>query len=142
MGGVSEASPGLRAAVQRVGDRWSLLIVDSLLGGPRRFGDLQGSIVGLAPNVLAARLRQLDREGLLVVRPYSKRPPRMEYELSGSGRELAGALRLLASWGASHHADSEAPRHGRCGTPLEVRWWCPTCGEPVELGEEDELRWI
>ena len=64
-----------------------------------------------------------------------ERPPRFVYELTASGHELAGALRLLADWGARHREGGEPPRHDACGTPVEARWWCPACEQPV--GEED-----
>src|SRR5512143_868711 len=85
----------LRAALERVGDRWSLLVVESLLDGPMRFNDLQAALPGIAPNILSARLRRLESERVLQARPYSERPVRLRYELTAEGRELAGVLRLL-----------------------------------------------
>src|SRR3954452_21279921 len=90
----------LEAALDRVGDRWSLLVVDALLEGPRRFGELRKALPGIAPNILTDRLRRLAREQILVSAAYSVRPPRMEYRLTGDGRDLASALRLLADWGS------------------------------------------
>src|SRR5947209_3877573 len=132
----------LAGALAAVGDRWTLVIVAALMEGPQRFADLQSGVRGIAPNVLTARLRALARDGLVIARPYSQRPPRMEYELSASGRELAGALALLTSWGARHGGSGSTPRHGVCGTPLEARWWCPVCEEPVADAEPDELRFV
>ena len=54
---------------------------------------------GIAPNILSDRLRRLERGGILVATPYSRKPVRMEYALTADGRELAGALHLLADWG-------------------------------------------
>jgi DNA-binding HxlR family transcriptional regulator len=140
---VAERDPSpLADALARVGDRWTLLIVGALIEGPRRFGDLQDDVPGIAPNILTQRLRHLEREALVVARPYSERPPRMGYELSAAGRELAGALRLLADWGARHSDAAEPARHGVCGTPLEVRWFCPTCERTVDEDEADELEYI
>ena len=136
-----ETSP-LGDALARVGDRWTLLVVGALMEGPRRFGDLEQEVPGIAPNILTQRLRHLEREALVVARPYSERPPGMVYELSAAGRELAGALRLLADWGARHSDAAEPARHGACGTPLEVRWYCPTCERTVEEDEADELEYI
>jgi DNA-binding HxlR family transcriptional regulator len=127
-----EPSTPLAAALASVGDRWTLLLVEALLDGPRRFGDLQGSLPGIAPNVLSQRLRRLEGEGIVVAQPYSERPQRFVYELTASGHELAGTLRLLADWGARHGDAAEPPRHEVCGTPVEVRWWCPTCDRPVD----------
>jgi DNA-binding HxlR family transcriptional regulator len=127
----SEERSPLAEALDTVGDRWTLLLVEALLEGPGRFGDLQQAIAGIAPNILSERLRRLEREGLAVAEPYSERPPRYVYELTAAGRELAGALKLLADWGARHR-EAEPVRHQACGTPLEARWYCPTCDEPVE----------
>jgi DNA-binding HxlR family transcriptional regulator len=129
----------LAAALDSVGDRWALLVVEALLGGPRRFGDLQGDLPGIAPNVLSGRLRRLETEGVVVAEPYLERPPRYVYELTAAGRELADALRLLADWGARHREGSETPRHEACGTPVEMRQWCPTCAQPVDGSELTDL---
>ena len=135
----STAPPGsaLEAALDRVGDRWSLLLVDALLAGGRRFGELRDDLPGLAPNILTERLRRLEREGIVVAAPYSTRPPRMEYSLTGDGRDLASALRLLADWGSRRGEHGEPLRHDRCGTPLEARWYCPTCATAISDAETD-----
>jgi DNA-binding HxlR family transcriptional regulator len=125
----------LEAALDRVGDRWSLLIVEALLDGARRFGELQDALPDIAPNILIERLRRLKRERILVGRPYQERPPRLEYALTGDGRDLASTLRLLADWGARRTDAAEPLRHELCGTPLEARWFCPTCGLPVSESE-------
>jgi DNA-binding HxlR family transcriptional regulator len=122
----------LAEALARVGDRWTLLVVEALLGGPRRFNDLLSLIPGIAANILSERLKRLERERLLVARPYSRRPPRSEYELTAEGKELAGALRLLAHWATRHADPSTALRHPACGTPVEARWYCPTCDVLVD----------
>src|SRR3954471_9220953 len=134
------ASP-LADALQRVGDRWTLLVVAALLEGAKRFNELQDELEGIAPNVLSGRLKLLGEQALIVARPYSERPPRFEYELTEAGRELAGALRLLADWGARHASpgSAEALRHDICGTPLETRWYCPTCEQPVDEPGGDDL---
>src|ERR687885_123856 len=101
----ANASP-LHHALTRIGDKWSLLLIAALLDGPRRFGDLLEAVPGIAPNILSQRLRHLEREALVVARPYSERPP----------------------------------RHTECGTPLQVRWWCPSCQEPVDDPEAEDVR--
>jgi DNA-binding HxlR family transcriptional regulator len=134
----------LDAALQRVGDRWSFLIVETLLDGPRRFNELTEALPGLAPNILTGRLRRLERDGVVLGVPYSKRPLRVEYRLTGDGRHLASALRLLADWGARRSgagaSEHEPLRHATCGTQLEARWYCPTCGIPVADDEAPERR--
>lgn len=131
----------LSRALDLVGDRWTLLVVDVLLAEPRRFGELQERVDGIAPNVLTARLRELERQGLVVAAPYSRRPLRMAYELTAAGRDLAGALAQLAAWGARHEGMAPPSRHRSCGTALESRAWCPTCERVVGADEDDELTW-
>jgi DNA-binding HxlR family transcriptional regulator len=134
------AESPLEAALERVGDRWSLLVVEALLAGPRRWSELDEEMPGIAPNILSERLKRLEREGVVTSRPYSERPLRMVYELTTAGRELAGALRLLADWGAGRSPAAEPLRHVTCGTPMEARWYCPTCSRPVAEDETQELR--
>jgi DNA-binding HxlR family transcriptional regulator len=128
----------LAEALARVGDRWTLLIVEALLEGPRRFAELAAQI-GIASNILSQRLKRLEREALVVADAYSERPRRFEYELTEAGRELAGALRLLSDWGSRHAEGGEPIRHSACGTPLEARWYCPTCAHDVGADEAADV---
>jgi DNA-binding HxlR family transcriptional regulator len=130
-------SSPLADALARVGDRWTLLVVAALLEGEKRFNELQDELDGIAPNVLSGRLKALVEQALVVSRPYSERPPRFIYELTESGRELAGALRLLSDWGARTTGDAEPLRHSVCGTALEARWWCPDCEMVVDDADDD-----
>lgn len=125
------ASSPLERALDRVGDRWSLLIVEALLDGRRRFGELQELVPGIAPNILTDRLRRLERVGIVRSEPYQDRPTRLAYDLTADGRDLASALRLLADWGGRGE-DVEPLRHATCGTPLEARWYCPTCSTAID----------
>lgn len=139
----------LDAAAARIGDRWALLVVGALLEGPRRFGELQSELVGVAPNVLARRLRDLEGDGLVVSTPYSHRPLRVAYALTAAGVSLADALSVLAQWGAEHPGPSpsrvetgEPLLHTTCGTVVESRWWCRTCERIVDPDDDSEVRWV
>ena len=138
---VAATSP-LAAALERVGDRWSLLLIEALLEGPRRFGELSEAVAGIAPNILAERLRRLEGERVVRATPYSERPPRFTYALTAEGHELAGVLRLLADWGSRGSAHAEPMRHAACGTPVEARLWCPTCARSLDESEADNLRFV
>ena len=127
-----QGSSPLAEALATVGDRWTLLVVEALLPGPRRFNDLLSQIPGIAANILSERLKRLEREALLISRPYSRRPPRAVYQLTAEGTELAGALLLLADWGTRHTDPARTPRHAACGTPIQARWYCPTCDQLVD----------
>ncbi|MGH2474271.1 MAG: winged helix-turn-helix transcriptional regulator [Candidatus Limnocylindrales bacterium] len=130
----------LEAALDRVGDRWSLLVVEALLDGSKRFGELGDALPGIAANILTDRLRRLERAGILRSSPYQERPTRLAYELTADGRDLASALRLLADWGARRSSDAEPLRHATCGTPLEVRYYCPTCASLVDPADAPDER--
>ena len=122
----------LDAAARRVGDRWSLRIVAALLDGERTFGELAAAVDGIAPTVLTARLRALQRMALVTAMPYATRPVRMRYALTDPGRRLAGSLGALEQWGAAREGDASATTHVECGTAVETRPWCPTCDRPVD----------
>jgi DNA-binding HxlR family transcriptional regulator len=133
----------LAAALDRVGDRWSLLLVESLLDGSHRFNDLLELLPGLAPNILSDRIRRLERGGILRAVPYSRHPVRMEYSLTADGHDLAGALRLLADWGGRRAGGGaeghDALHHAACGTQLEARWYCPTCTSAIADDETGDV---
>ena len=132
----------LDEAVDRVSDRWSFLVVEALLGGPRRFSELRDVVRGIAPNILAQRLRRLEEKGVLTSQEYSRRPVRRVYELTGAGRELAGPIRMLADWGARSAPGAESLQHAACGTQLEARWYCATCDVSVDEEEAPQLRFM
>jgi DNA-binding HxlR family transcriptional regulator len=85
-------------ALEVVGERWSLLIIRDALSGMTRFTDFQRSL-GLAPNILAARLEHFVRAGLMAQRPQTDHPGLPEYVLTEKGRDLAPVLIALAAWG-------------------------------------------
>jgi DNA-binding HxlR family transcriptional regulator len=89
-------------ALDVVGDRWTLLLIRDLLGGKKRYGELLSASERIPTNILADRLKRLEREGLIRRVPYSAHPPRDEYELTEQGRELSGPVEALAIWGTRH----------------------------------------
>lgn len=140
--GHGEGGLGLDLALEAVGDRWTLRIIDTLATGPRRFGELADQLAGISPNILTARLRQLERAGLLTAMPYSRRPLRLAYSLTDTGLQLRGAIALLAAWGARHRGVPGGPRHRDCGTELEAALFCPTCERSIGSPTEDNLHWL
>ena len=135
-------SANLAHALSVIGDRWTLQVVAGLLDGPRRFGELAEQLDGIAPNVLTTRLRQLERDGLVVATPYSQRPVRLAYALTDSGRELSDAIALLSAWGARQTGDAEGPVHDACGTALETRLYCPTCERAADDVAAPPMSWV
>src|SRR5262249_5248365 len=93
----------IAAALDLVGDRWTLLVMrDVLFYGKRRVADFLASPEGIATNILAARLERLERCGLIKRRRYQERPVREEYVPTARGKDLAPALRALVRWGQRH----------------------------------------
>jgi len=118
-------------ALEVIGDRWTLLVVRDLLRGTQRFQDLLGSLPGIAPNILSARLKLMEEHGLIRRTLYSDHPPRAEYALTDRGRELGMVVGALAAWGGRHvHRETQLV-HAGCGHPVSVGYYCPDCKEGV-----------
>lgn len=82
-----------------VGDKWTLLVVRDLLFGRHTFKELQASPENIPSNILADRLKRLEREGVVERRLYQERPPRYAYHLTGKGSDLAPVLHAMLTWG-------------------------------------------
>lgn len=119
-------------ALEVVGERWTLLIVRDVMGGARRFDQLQKGL-GIARNVLTARLQRLVEEDILERRPYQESPPRYEYFLTEKGLDLWPALIALLGWGDRHTDYPDGPPllilHKACGGRVSDRGVCESCGE-------------
>lgn len=93
----------------RVGDAWSMLILRDASLGLTRYDQFRQSL-GIAPNILARRLKALTGDGLLEKRRYSERPPRDEYVLTEAGREFLPVLHVIGEWGRRHHGEGGVSR--------------------------------
>ena len=110
-------SCSLAAALEVVGERWSLLIVRDVFLGLRRFDEIQAEL-GIARNVLQARLTRLVEQGVLEKRLYSEHPPRFEYRLTDKGLDLWPSMVALMQWGNRYGAPDGPPvllEHRGCG---------------------------
>lgn len=110
----SKPKAGLRsscpvaAALDVLGDRWTLLVLRDLFWGKSRFGEFLASPEGIPTNILADRLMRLEKSQLLSAAPYQNNPPRFEYKITPKGRELLPALLALAKWGEKHFPGTKA----------------------------------
>src|ERR1700684_2684789 len=120
--------------LELVGERWSILVLRDVFLGGRRFDELQRDL-GVARNVLAARLERLVAEGILEKAPYQERPPRHEYRLTERGLDLWPVIVELLRWGDRHAAPPAGPpillRHRGCGGLMGERRTCERCHEPL-----------
>ncbi|MEX2105269.1 MAG: helix-turn-helix domain-containing protein [Solirubrobacterales bacterium] len=125
-----------------IGERWSLLIVRDILNGNRRFGEMQASL-GVARNVLSARLQRLIDEDILERRAYQQSPPRYEYFLTEKGLDLWPALIALMNWGDRYSAGPEGPPrlivHKQCGGEVSDRGICKRCGEVLHARDATQV---
>lgn len=85
-----------------IGGKWTLLILRDLSGGTKRFGQLQKSLQGISPKTLSQRLRELEKEEIVVKKVYAEVPPRVEYSLTSRGESLKKIVHALAEWGTEH----------------------------------------
>jgi DNA-binding HxlR family transcriptional regulator len=124
-------------SLEVVGERWSLLILRSVLLGARRFDELL-DVLGIPRSVLTARLRRLVDEGVLERRPYQEHPPRHEYRATAKGRDLWPVLAHLMRWGDAHYPDARGVpmlvEHRDCGGRPDEHLVCDRCGEPLHWG--------
>ena len=93
----------IRETFDRLGDKWSLLIVNILRHGPQRFTALKFAAEGISQRMLTLTLRKLERDGLVQRTVFAEVPPRVEYELSALGWTLVGPVTGLAEWAVEHH---------------------------------------
>ena len=120
-------------ALELVGERWSLLIIRDALFGCTRFGDFQRNL-GIAPNILTARLDSFVAAGLMVRRRYSEHPEHYEYLLTAKGRDLAPVIVALTAWGDRHAAPNGPPiiyEHTACGSQIHQEIRCAACAQQV-----------
>jgi DNA-binding HxlR family transcriptional regulator len=121
-------------ALEVVGERWSLLIIrHALFRGITRFGDFQRSL-GLARNILAARLDWFVEQGLMERQPNAAGSPYPDYVLTAKGRELQPVIVALTHWGDRWAAPGDPPvtfRHARCGGEVRQQTVCHDCGQHV-----------
>lgn len=122
-------------SLEVVGGRWSLLIIrDAVFGGATRYSDFQRSL-GIASNVLKARLDGLVGAGILRRHRYSEQPELFEYLVTEKCLALAPALVALSDWGDRWATDGPPPiiyTHADCGSPLDVQLVCARCGRVHE----------
>ena len=119
------------AALDILGERWSLLAVREISYGVHTFAKI-AAYTGASRDILADRLRKLEHAGIIERQPYSEHPPRYEYHLTQAGRELFPVMLALREWGDKWAvaSPSVAVRHD-CGLVLEVDRICHHCGGPV-----------
>jgi DNA-binding HxlR family transcriptional regulator len=123
-------------ALEVIGERWSLLIIRDVLLGMRRFDEMQANL-GIARNVLQARLQRLVEQGVLERVPYQERPARFEYMLTDKGLDLWPTIVALMQWGDEHATPDAGVQvvleHRGCGGVVDSHRMCDSCGALLEV---------
>ena len=128
----------IAAALELVGERWSLLIVRDVMLGLRRFDEMQKHL-GIARNVLQTRLERLTEHDVLERRRYQERPARFEYRLTEKGLDLWPTIVSLMMWGDRHATPPAGPpvllEHRGCGGAVDEHRTCTACGARLSVRE-------
>lgn len=101
-----------RVVLDRIGDKWTVLVIGALEGGSLRFTELRARIGGVAPKVLTQTLRAMERDGLLTRTVHAQVPPRVDYELTPLGASLTAPIQALTDWAETHLSQILAARVG------------------------------
>ncbi|MFT5160966.1 MAG: DNA-binding HxlR family transcriptional regulator [Paracoccaceae bacterium] len=122
-----------------IGDKWSILILREMFLGGRRFDDFL-RLTGMSPHLLSQRLKNMVDAGIVRREEYLKHPPRYEYRLTASGRELWPVVITLKQWGDRWLGDDEMPveiQHKTCGRTVRPHLICPDCGQPMNAHDAE-----
>ncbi|BBX35287.1 putative HxlR family transcriptional regulator [Mycolicibacterium mageritense DSM 44476 = CIP 104973] len=140
MGAVPKQSLGdiacsIARAADVVGQRWTPLILRDLFAGMARFEDIRRDL-GIASNILAVRLDELERHGIVQRHQYQSTPPRHEYLLTDKGRDLYPVIATLLAWGDKWLAGADGPPallvHTECGCVTTAKTVCAHCGGELD----------
>ncbi|MGV3651982.1 MAG: winged helix-turn-helix transcriptional regulator [Devosia sp.] len=115
-GGPASACP-VRQVLDKISDKWSMLLIMTLAESPRRFNSLRREIPDISQKMLAQSLRGLEQDGLVARKVFDTKPPSVEYSLTGLGRSMVAPLGHLIRWASENHAEIAAARraHGTDG---------------------------
>lgn len=117
-----------------VGDRWTLLIIHEILIGQTTFNQIKKSLEGISSNLLSDRLKYLEEMGLITAKLYSKHPPRNEYTLTESGRDLEDVFHALILWGKKHLKKCyKNIVHNTCQHEVQMLYYCAHCEQKVTV---------
>jgi len=108
--GLDASQCPVRDVLDRVGDKWSVLLVSSLANGPQRFSALARDVPDISRRMLTETLRNLERDGLLTRTVFPTKPPSVTYELTALGQELLAVLSPMIRWADKRHTTIRASR--------------------------------
>ena len=101
----------MEASLSVIGGKWKLPILNRLLAGPKRYGELHRLVVGITEKMLTQQLRELEEDNIIQRKIYPVVPPKVEYSFTETGEKLTGVFKALEQWGASFLNESETIKH-------------------------------
>ncbi|MFT8394774.1 winged helix-turn-helix transcriptional regulator [Propionibacterium sp.] len=101
----------IRDILDRIGDKWTVLVIVELTDGPRRFRQIQHGVDGISQRMLTLTLRRLERDGLVQRTVYPTVPAQVDYRLTATGASLTDLLHDMAAWSRTHQHNIETARH-------------------------------
>jgi DNA-binding HxlR family transcriptional regulator len=111
--------------LDKIANKWTILIIYALTQGKKRYGDLKQQIAGISSKMLIQNLRNLERNGLIQREVYSTIPPRVDYSLTVLGESLAEPLAVLGEWAYQHISDIHASVEQYDNRPQSKSFWQP-----------------
>lgn len=93
----------VRDVLDRIGDKWTTLVLMALAGGPRRFSELGRAVPDISKRMLTQTLRDLERDGFVTRHVFPTKPPSVEYRMAPLGRSILDPLAVLVGWAEAHH---------------------------------------
>lgn len=111
--------------IEKIANKWSILIIYALTQGKKRYSDLKQQISGISPKMLVQNLRKLERTGLIKRDVFPSVPPRVDYSLTPIGESLAEPLAVLGEWAYHHIPDVNAAIEAYDNAPQQKDFWEP-----------------
>jgi DNA-binding HxlR family transcriptional regulator len=111
--------------LEKIANKWTILIIYALTQGKKRYSDLKQQIMGISPKVLVQNLRNLERSGLIKREVFPTVPPRVDYSLTPLGESLAEPLAVLGEWAYQHIADVDLAIEQYDNSPKSDNFWEP-----------------
>lgn len=119
-----------------IGDKWTLLILHAIQVGNHTYKGLLETLTGIPTNLLSNRLKELEKDELIICSLYNIHPPRYQYELSQKGKELNDIYNAIALWGEKHIKNcSKKVSHKTCNHPVAIKYYCEHCDKYVDSDE-------
>lgn len=119
-----------------IGDKWTLLILYQLLSGHHTFQKISENLQGIPTNLLSSRLKTLEENQLITLELYQNHPPRYNYLLTESGKDLEHVLNSIFQWGEEHlEKCNKKLIHKKCKSRVDLIYYCSCCKEIIHTGD-------